>query len=69
VLRELGLDRFPELRDMYFGNYRRVVWLAQQPTAELHALAAVAANSLELTLTVVRTGTSGLERELVALLS
>ena len=25
----LGLDRHPELRDMYFGNYRRVVLLSQ----------------------------------------
>src|SRR3954464_13018111 len=27
VLQELGLDRHPELRDAYFGNYTRVVWL------------------------------------------
>ncbi len=26
----LGLDRHPELRDDYFGNYTRVVWLAQR---------------------------------------
>ena len=32
VVRELGLDRYPELRDDYFGSYRRVVWLAQRPT-------------------------------------
>ncbi len=25
----LGLDRHPQLRDMYFGNYRRVVLLSQ----------------------------------------
>ena len=30
MLRELGLDRHPELRDAYFGHYRRVVWLAQR---------------------------------------
>ena len=29
VIRGLGLDRFPQLRDDYFGNYRRVVHLAQ----------------------------------------
>ncbi|MGB8359833.1 MAG: DUF1638 domain-containing protein [Acidimicrobiia bacterium] len=29
VWRGLGLDRWPELRDDYFGNYRRVVYLAQ----------------------------------------
>ena len=31
----LGLDRHPELRDDYFGNYTRVVWLAQRRTPEL----------------------------------
>jgi hypothetical protein len=29
VMRELGLDRHPELRDAYFGNYTRVLWLAR----------------------------------------
>ena len=35
MYRGLGLDRHPELRDDYFGNYRRVVWLAQHRTPEL----------------------------------
>jgi len=34
VWRGLGLDRYPELRDDYFGNYERVVWLAQEPSNE-----------------------------------
>lgn len=29
VTRPLGLDRHPELREMYFGNYRKLVYLAQ----------------------------------------
>ena len=29
IWRGLGLDRWPQLRDDYFGNYRRVVYLAQ----------------------------------------
>lgn len=29
VWQGLGLDRHPELRDMYFGNYRRVLLLTQ----------------------------------------
>src|SRR5262249_55259311 len=37
VLRTLGLDRHPELREEYFRNYTRVVWLAQRPTRELRA--------------------------------
>ena len=43
VVRELGLDRHPELRDDYFRHYTRVVWLAQEPTDELRALAEAAA--------------------------
>ncbi len=29
VIRPLGLDRHPELKDEYFRNYRRLVYLAQ----------------------------------------
>ncbi len=44
----LGLDRHPELRDMYFGNYTKVVYLAQQPTDALRQLAQKAADKLGL---------------------
>ena len=67
VVRELGLDRFPELRDDYFGSYTRVVWLAQEPDDDLRALAAEAAATLGLPLTVVETGHGGLERALADL--
>ncbi|CAN5339402.1 hypothetical protein BH20ACT5_BH20ACT5_05390 [soil metagenome] len=53
VLRELGLDRHPELRKVYFGNYTRVVWLTLRPTAELTALAYYAAEQLGLPLQIV----------------
>ena len=69
VLEELGLDRFPDLRDDYFGNYTRVVWLAQEPTAELLGLAEEAASILDLPLTVVETGHAGLEQALKDLLA
>jgi hypothetical protein len=69
VEKELGLDRWPMLRDDYFGSYTRVVWLAQQPDAELHGLAQEAADRIGLPLTVVETGTSGLERALEDLIA
>ena len=31
VLKGLGLDRHPELHSSYFGNYRKLVYLAQAP--------------------------------------
>jgi hypothetical protein len=68
VVRELGLDRWPELRDDYFRHYTRVVWLAQEPDAELRTLAQQAAERLGLPLTVVPTGTGRLETALAELL-
>lgn len=64
VERELGLDRWPELREVYFGHYTRAVWLAQQPDDELRHLAADAADRMGLPLTVVETGDARLERAL-----
>ena len=69
VIQELGLDRHPELRDTYFGHYTRMVWLAQEPDDELRALAAQAAASIGLPLTVVETGHDGLERALAGLVA
>ncbi len=68
VVAELGLDRYPELREEYFRHYTRVVWLAQHPDDELTALAEDAAAVLGLPLTVVPTGTVRLERALRRLL-
>lgn len=67
VLAELGLDRHPELRDAYFGNYTRVVWLAQDRDDELERLARSAADSLGLPLTIVDTGLVDLEVQLLDL--
>jgi uncharacterized protein DUF1638 len=69
VLAELGLDRHPELWPDYFGHYRRLVWLAQDPEPVLAAQAEQVAARFGLPLTVVPTGTARLERELEALIA
>jgi hypothetical protein len=68
VLRQLGLDRHPELRDAYFGNYTRVLWLAQHPTPSTRAAAERAAAALGLPLEQRDVGDAGLERALGAIL-
>jgi Protein of unknown function (DUF1638) len=67
VLAELGLDRYPELWGDYFGHYRRLVWLAQEPSSALAAEAERVAAMFGLPLTRVEVGVSGLETALAAL--
>ena len=69
VLAELGLDRHPELWPDYFGHYRRLVWLAQARDAALDAEAAAIGAMFGLPLTVLDTGTGGLEHELELLVA
>jgi hypothetical protein len=56
VIVGLGLDRHPELLQTYFGNYRRLVYLAQTDDPVLVRAARRAARRLGLTFEVRRTG-------------
>lgn len=64
VFRGLGLDRHPELRDHYFGNYRRLLYLAQTKSPELEARARECAERLGLEYRYHYTGLDGLEAAL-----
>ncbi|WP_424967891.1 MULTISPECIES: DUF1638 domain-containing protein [unclassified Dinoroseobacter] len=48
VWRPMGLDRHPELRDMYFGNYTKLVYQAQTEDPALTAKARACAARLDL---------------------
>jgi hypothetical protein len=69
VIRELGLDRYPELRDDYFGNYSRAVYLAQSDDPALEEKAMKAAGRLGLPLEVRHVGYGGLESRLLELMA
>jgi hypothetical protein len=69
VLAGLGLDRHPELWPEYFGQYRRLIWLAQHRDPALDAAADEVAAMFGLPLRVIDVGVGGLERELARLVS
>ena len=56
VIRGLGLDRHPELLSQYFGNYTRLLYLAQTEDEDLRARARQAAERLGLAYEERRTG-------------
>jgi len=66
VWRGLGIDRHPQLRDLYFANYRKVVFLAQTDNPELMARAKAAAGRLDLAFEHRRVGYGDLERDVIA---
>ncbi len=57
VIGTLGLDRHPELMSAYFGNYTRLVYLAQTSSDDLTEMARCAADKLDLRFERVFTGT------------
>lgn len=69
VVAGLGLDRYPQLWADYFGQYRRLVWLAQERDTALDRDAARIADRFGLPLRVIDVGTGSLELELSVLLA
>ena len=65
VVEALGLDRHPELRDAFFGNYRRLTYLSQTRNPELLDRARAAARRLGLPFTHLHTGYGALEASVV----
>lgn len=61
VYKSLGLDRHPELRDAYFGNYTRLMYLRQANDPKLNEKALHAAMKLGLRLEIRDTGYGELE--------
>jgi hypothetical protein len=61
IIQGLGLDRRPELRDAYFGNYRKLIYLSQIEDPRLLEKAKEAADRLGLVFEHRHTGYGGLE--------
>lgn len=69
VLRGLGLDKHPELAPLYFGNYRRLVYLSQDPSEMLIKKAQTIAASMGWTFEHRHVGYGELETRLVNLMT
>jgi len=66
VIRPLGLDRHPQLRDSYFGHYEKLVYLAQTDDPALTEMARAAADRLGLAFERRLTGYGDLATALAA---
>lgn len=69
VIEPLKIDTHPELKDAYFGNYRKLVYLAQREDPALVTCAREAAARLGLEFEQVHTGYGQLETSLKAVFS
>lgn len=69
VWKGLGLDRYPELLPMYFGNYTHLMYLQQLPDQDESARAQAAAAKMGLQYVHVNPGLDELEERVVALVN
>lgn len=67
VWKPMGLDRHPELRDLYFGNYTKLVYQAQTDNPDLTAKAENCATKLGLSFERRFTGYGDLQDALAGL--
>jgi len=67
VLKGLGLDDRPELREMCFAGFKRLIFLRQSQSQELEKKAAEIAEFMDLPLEVWDVGLAGLEARLEGL--
>lgn len=65
VIKEMGLDRYPDLKPEYFRNYRRLVYLAQSDNPKLRQKAKEIAEYMEFPLEIRYTGYGLLEERLI----
>lgn len=63
----LGIEAHPDLRDMYFGNYTKLIYLAQTDDPVLDERALAAANRLCLAYERLSTGYGELESQIAGL--
>jgi len=64
IVKGLGMDRHPELKGMYFNNYKKLVYLAQLSDETIEASAMEAAEFLGLEYEKVQTGDAFLTQSL-----
>jgi hypothetical protein len=69
VRRGLGLDRHPELRDLYFGHYTHLMYLRQMDAQDESERARAAAAELGLTYVAAHSGLDELERRLCTIVA
>jgi hypothetical protein len=67
VIQPLGLDRHPELKQMYFGNYKKLIYLSQEEDETLQKRAKEAADYLGLAYEYRFTSYGDLATELLAI--
>lgn len=56
IMVELGIRKHPELRELYFSNYKKVIYLSQSDSEQILDLAQKAAEALQLPLEHIPSG-------------